>query len=326
MANLAAQQQRNGTPNNGQGPSPPSAQTGPSPPNANMQARHPVPGMMQNGLANGAPNGIPAGMQIPQAPMQGMQGQQRLPGSMSQEQMRIAMQQRQLAAAQTQQFGMHPGGQQNSLAAAHLSPANGSMQNPQVLAALAAQRANGMVNGMSQGNSTSPRGPHPNMNLHRPHQLSSGVMPTITYFQQKVQAEYPHFTPDQVMKLAQEQLKGQLQKLTQGAASAAAGMPAMMNNPMAQMNMNAFAQNGVAGNHSPQQYQAQLQRQMQQQGRMSGSPGLGAAQPRQASRSATPQGAQIQASIHQRSGSGTGPMVSDLSESPRLPTAQMTGP
>ena len=329
MAGLAAQQQqRNGVAGAAQGANPMSGQVAPNA-NANMPPRHPGQNMAQNGMPNGTPNGMQMGLQMPHAQMQGMQGQ-RMP-NISQEQMRIMMQQRQLVAAQNpqnqQQCGMQHPRQSNGLAAAHLSPANGTMPNQQMLAALAAQRASGMANGLAGGAAAGPRPPQ-GMGMHKS-QLSSGMTPTITYFQHKAQQQYPQFSPEDINKIAQEQLKSHLQRMTATAASAAAGMPTMMNNGVAQMGSNAFAQQAaMLNNHSPQQYQAQLHRQMQhQQARLSGSPGLNPAQQRPVSRSATPQGAQAQAAamMHQRSGSGTA-MSHELSDSPRLPTAQMTRP
>jgi len=232
----------------------------------------------------------------------------------------------QRAQQQYHQNQMQHSGQTNNLAAAHL--ANG-IQNPQMLAAaLAASRAaSGTPNGVasSSGTSTSPRGQHPQLG-QPPQQLSSGHTPALLYHQQQVAAQYPHFNTEQIQKLANERLKGQMQRMQQTALSAASGSPAPINNPINQITYgNAIpgGANGIAGGHSPTQYQQQLHRNMQQQqaaARLgSGSPGMSSARP--GSRSATPQGQGLQL---QRSASNTGLAGDD--QSPRLVQAQMARP
>jgi len=232
----------------------------------------------------------------------------------------------QRAQQQYHQNQMQHSGQTNNLAAAHL--ANG-IQNPQMLAAaLAASRAaSGTPNGVagSSGTSTSPRGQHPQLG-QPPQQLSSGHTPALLYHQQQVAAQYPHFNTEQIQKLANERLKGQMQRMQQTALSAASGSPAPINNPINQITYgNAIpgGANGIAGGHSPTQYQQQLHRNMQQQqaaARLgSGSPGMSSARP--GSRSATPQGQGLQL---QRSAGNTGLAGDD--QSPRLVQAQMARP
>jgi chromatin modification-related protein VID21 len=321
MAGAGGQQQRNGTPNGTQGPSPPAQMNNGQP---GAPVRHPSQNMMPNGMLNGSMNGM--GMNIPQAQMQAaMQGQQRMQAHNSQENLRMAMAQAQQRAAHQQQLQMQQQAQPNNLAAAHFNAPNGAIQTPQMLAALAASRANGSPNGVvgSPGSSTSPRGLHPGQNQlpQQPQQLSSGHTPALFYHQQQVAAQFPHFNAEQIQKLANERLKGQMQRMQANALSAASG------SPVPNMGMNPAAPNpyqvngGMPGGHSPTQYQQQLHRSMQQQqqqvARLSGSPSMSNARP--VSRSATPQGAQA---MHQRAGSGPG--MPD--ESPRLPQAQMTRP
>jgi len=204
----------------------------------------------------------------------------------------------------------------NNLAAAHLG------QNPQMLAALAAQqRGNGFANGMPgpSGLATSPR--PQNVLAQQPQQLSSGHTPALLHHQQQVAAQFPHFTAEQVAKLANERLKGQMQRMQATALSAASGSPAPqgMGNSMAQMNMasGSFGHvNGMAGGQSPTQYAAALQRNIHQQAvRMgSGSPAMGNARP--GSRSATPQNPAQQGLQIQRPGSAATGMGDD--GSPRM--------
>jgi chromatin modification-related protein VID21 len=303
--------------------------------NGNMQ-RPSSQGMMQNGGFNqGMPNGM--GMQqLPNGQMQGMPSQNQRMTPQSQQDMRMLMAQRQYAM-QAQQ-----GTQNNNLAAAHL----GQMQSPQMMAALAAQRNgnttnNGAntqpMNGQAM-NATSPRAGQ-NGFPHQAQQLSSGYQPALLMHQQQVTAQFPHFTPEQVLKLANERLKGQMQRMQANALSAASGAP-MSNNMLMQQNL-AAAQSMAAGananggavnvqnqfggaqggSQSPTQYAAALQRNMAQQAAVarmgSGSPVVGQAVPQVpqqqggGSRSATPQGApgQVQRPGSAMEGQGSPRMV-----------------
>jgi chromatin modification-related protein VID21 len=265
-----------------QGPSPPAQMTNGQPqPNGAMPQRPSSQNMMQNGFSNGMPNGM--SMQMPNGQMQGMSNQQRL-SAQSQQDLRMLM-------AQQRAYGMQThGNQTNNLATAHV----GQMQDPQMLAALAAQQRNqqNAANG-TNGLNTSPRSQ--NALAHQPQQLSSGYQPALLFHQQQVAAQFPHFTPEQVLKLANERLKGQMQRMQANALSAASGSPApqgMGNNMMMQNMANGqFGHvNGMqGGSQSPTQYAAALQRNMQHQAvRMgSGSPAMSNAHP--VSRSATPQ-------------------------------------
>lgn len=321
------QPQRNGTPGSTHGPSPlgnTASQVG-HPQAGNNQMRPPSqPQAVQNGLPNGSMQGMPMGLQgIPQAQMQAnMQGQARIQPHNSPDNLRMAMQQRVFQASNQQQHQMQ---QQYNLAAAHLSSANGGMQNPNVLAALAGPKINNSTNSMTgpPGSSASPHmSQQTPSHSNQPQPLSSGHIPAVSHITHQIQAQHPSLSPEQVRQLTNERLKGQIyQQQRQGALNAAAGASAA--GSMTQMNPGAYQPPGsVAGSASPQQQQQQYQHQLhqrmlqQQRAQQSGSPtGLNAARP--PSRSATPMQGPLQ--HHQRSGSGT----AQDSQSPRPPPAQL---
>jgi chromatin modification-related protein VID21 len=278
MPNGANQQQRTASAGSS-GQSPQAQMTNGQPQqNGNMAQRPSSQNMMQSGFSNGVANGM--GMQMPNGQIQGMPNQQRMTAQ-TPENMRMLMAQQQRAA-----YGMPQGNQANNLAAAHL----GQMQTPQmVAAAIAAQQRNQQtaVNGIN-GLNTSPRGQ--NTLAQQPQQLSSGYQPHFLYHQQQVAAQFPNFTPEQVSKLANERLKGQMQRMQANALSAASGSPAPQNMMMPNMTNGQFGHvSGMpGGGQSSTHYAAALQRNMQQGARMgSGSPAMSNVQP--VSRSATPQ-------------------------------------
>jgi len=316
-ASLANRQTQNGTPNSASGPSPPNASMGapnqqqnPSSAGGNMNPPRPSSSQSQlpNGLAT-TTGAAMAGMQpaMPAAQIQAllqqqtMQNQQRLPNQQNTEAIRLAMQRQAMIQQQQQQQGLLQnagmGGHNSNLAAAHLSPANAAMQNPQMLAALAAvQRQNqGHMNGIGNnmgagGNQTSPRVNHVGV-AGGNGQLSSGHTPTINTIMNQVHQQNPGLPIDQIRLIAQDRLKGYLARMQQQAAAAAAGNSPigngmagmnMMGNMMGNMGgmgnmgmMNGLAMNGLAGmanmpamaggtalSPQQQQYQAQLQRQL----------------------------------------------------------------
>ena len=260
MPNGQPGQQRTGSNGAQQGPGAQAQMTnGQQPPNqqvnGSMQQQRPgSQGMMQNGFPQGM-------MQMGNAAGQ-MQGQQRAMNPQNQQDMRMAMMQRQYAMQQAAQAGGGNVNGANNLAAAHLA---GQMQNPQMLAA-AMQQQRSQQNG-GGGNATSPRGNQagfPQQGGQGSSQLSSGYQPMLLMHQQQVAAQFPHFTPEQVLKLANERLKGHMQRMQANALSAASGSPApgnvgggtqgMTNNMMMQQNMQALAsvQNAnVANGMSP---------------------------------------------------------------------------
>ncbi|KIW03392.1 uncharacterized protein PV09_05599 [Verruconis gallopava] len=317
MPNGANPQQRTASSGSQGGPSPQSPMTNGQPQqNGVMQPRSTSQNMIQNGFNQGVPNGM--SVQLPNGQMQGMNNQQRM-SVQNQQDLRILM-------AQQRAYGIqNHGSQANNLAAAHL----GQVQNPQMLAALAVQqnRQNGQ-NG-TNGLNTSPRGQ--NAIAQHPQQLSSGYQPALLYHQQQVAAQFPHFTPEQVHKLANERLKGQMQRMQANALSAASGSsapPGMNSNMMiaAQANMvngqfGHVSNTMAGGSQSPTQYAAALQRNMQHQAaataRMgSGSPAMSNAHP--VSRSATPQNPQMQQGMAIQRPSSVGMASMGDDGSPRL--------
>lgn len=314
-ANMANRQTQSGTPTSAGGPSPPTAsmpapnqQQNPPAANGSINLNLPRPSSSQGQLPNGlTPNATAtmAGMQsnMPAAQMQAlmqqqqMQNRQQMANQQNPEAIRLMMQQRALIQQQQQgliQGGM--GGHSTNLAAAHLSPA-ANMQNQQMMATLAAaQRGQGQMNGMGNGmggaNQTSPRINH--VGVAGTGQLSSGHTPTINTIMNQVHAQNPNLSAEQVRMIAQDRLKGYLQRVQQQAAAAAAGNSPI--NTMANMNMmgagmnmgmggamaNMGMMNGMGGagmnglggpagmgqmpgatGMSPQQYQARLQVQQQ---------------------------------------------------------------
>jgi chromatin modification-related protein VID21 len=284
VANGTNRQAQNGTPNSANGPSPPTAQmVGPQQQPQQQQVlmsgmNPPRPSSSQNALPNGlTPNtaatiaGIQPGMPAAQmqAQMQALQNAQQPQRMAAQnpdavrlaiQRQHVMAQQQALIQQQQQQQNQAMTGQNNhnSLAAAHLSPANSAtgMQNPQMLAALAAARAqangsmNGGMNGSMNGNmggannQTSPPSHRPSAVNHVGQnqyagQLSSGLIPSINSFVQQVHAANPGWPPEKVQSTAQERLKAHVQVLQRSAAAAAAG-----NSPV---NMNLGMSMGMAG-------------------------------------------------------------------------------
>lgn len=210
------------------------------------------------------------GMQgVPQAQMQvNMQGQARLQSLDNN--MRMALQQRQLQASNAQQFQNHAGqiNHANNLAAAHMGVGNMNIPNASMLAAIAANNArlngvsNSSMNGLA-GASPSPRMAQ-HMQSNQPHSLSNGTVPAITQLQAQIHSRNPEMSADQVKQLANEQLRlhlQQKQEQRQRAINAAAG--AAIGSPLFQQRQQQLQQQ--------QQQQQQLQNQQQQQQQQNGS-------------------------------------------------------
>lgn len=230
---------------------------------------------------------------------QNMQNQQRIPNQQNPEAIRLAMQRQGMILQQQQNLLQGGGMNHNSnLAAAHLSPANTGMQNPQMLAAMAAARQNqGHMNGVGNsmgggGNQTSPRINHVGVVGVGTGNgtLSSGHTPTINTIMQQVHQQNPTLPIEQVRTIAQDRLKSYLQRIQQQAVTAAAGNSPIANNmsmnmmgnlnmasmgggmtnmgmmnamSMAGMNVNGLGNMGqIPASGMSQQYQAQLQRQL----------------------------------------------------------------
>ncbi|KAB2578605.1 SANT domain DNA binding protein [Lasiodiplodia theobromae] len=310
-------QQRNGTPNGAHGQVP--GQNGQLHPNMGMQGRpHPGQGMQGN-MSNGNMSGMPMG--IPQAQMQmNMQGQR--PPHQAQD-MRMAMQQRNLTQQQ-QQFLLQQQAQQmnraNSMSGGHMTSTssgnngNGSsnMQNPSMLAAnMGTPKANGPnagnMNGM-QGASASPRIAAPNSSApQQPQALSSGHVPQITNLTHEIQLQHPNLSQAEASRIAGDRMNQKLQQnARQNALNAASGAASSSGNNGAQVSPSPYQQHATLANpggsssppnHNPQQqaaYQQQMRQHMMQQQQQArtpsaqqGSPNLGSVRPE--SRSATPQ-------------------------------------
>ncbi|KAK7734476.1 hypothetical protein SLS57_000172 [Botryosphaeria dothidea] len=305
-------QQRNGTPNSAHNQVP--GQNGQLHPNMGMQGRpHPGQGMQGN-MPNGGMPGMPMG--IPQAQMQmNMQGQR--PPHQAQD-MRMAMQQRNLTQQQ-QQYLLQQQAQQmnraNSMSGGHMGGTNNtsnSMQNPAILAAnMNGPKVNGTnngnVNGM-QGASASPRMTAPNSAApQQPQALSSGHVPQITNLTHEIQLQHPNLSQAEASRIAGDRMNQKLQQnARQNALNAASGAAAGgANAAAAQMSPSPYQQHASLAstggsssppNHTPQQqatYQQQMRQHMMQQQQVrtpsgqQGSPNLGSVRPE--SRSATPQ-------------------------------------
>jgi chromatin modification-related protein VID21 len=311
MANGVSQMQRNGTPgNNANVPTQMANMSSQQGQNGPQMAARPHQGQqgMQANFANGNMTGMPMSTPgVPQAQMQGnMQNAQRMGPP---DQMRMAMQRGQFQNANQQhQFQLQ---QQQINMASNLTQGMGinGMPNANMMANMAGQNLNGnlngnmnsAMNGMSN-NAGSPRMNQGNANMQTPvRPLSSGHMPQLLQLQNTVKVQHPEWSPEQVQKVASEQLTRFLAKQRTQAMNAAAGSSGM--SPSPQIGNNHYLQqNGsMAGSPQPnavQNYQQQLvqqQRLMSQQRPQAGSPGLNAnAQPN--SRSATPQNPQMQQS------------------------------
>ncbi|KAF1845679.1 uncharacterized protein K460DRAFT_395275 [Cucurbitaria berberidis CBS 394.84] len=310
MANGVNQMQRNGTP--GSNVNVPtqmansSSQQGQNGPAMAARAHQTQQGMPAN-FANGNMSGISMGTPgVPQAQMQGnMQNAQRMGPP---DQMRMAMQRGQFQNANQQhQFQLQ---QQQINMASNLTQGMGmnGIPNANMMAPLPNQNLNGnmngnmntAMNGMSN-NAGSPRMNQGNGNNQTPARpLSSGHMPQLLQIQNSLKVQHPEWTPEQLQKVASEQLSRFLAKQRAQAMNAAAGSSGM--SPSPQMGNNHYLQQagGMANSPQPnavQNYQQQLvqqQRMMsQQQRQQAGSPGLNARPP---SRSATPQNPQMQQS------------------------------
>lgn len=249
----AAQQQRNGVPNGGQGQNqvPAMASSGQ---NGQMHANNVQMRVPQGGLPNGMQNGAAmaarmAGMQgMPQAQQAIMAQQQQRLNSGSPEQnmnMQFMIQQQQMNRAQMQ---MQQLSQPGNLANAHLVGAAGlnGMNNPAMIAAMAKQMSQAQQNGGMNGamSASSPR-----MGQAVPQQLSSGHVPAINQIASHISAQNPQYSPDTVNRMAAKQLMGNAMGNAMGnpmgnayarqnALNAAAGANAAgMGNNMANMNM-----------------------------------------------------------------------------------------
>ena len=199
--------------------------------------------------------------------------------------------------------------------------------NPAMIAAMQAQggmQSPSFHGGTPQGVST----PSPRMGQSNP--LSSGVVPTISNYQNQIQRANPNLPPEQVNKLATDRLnqyqQQQQQRMSQQAAmnAAAGGMGNVQANYQVPHdgNFQTPPQPGVPnGNPAMQVPQNQgfspMMRvpQANQQNRVNvtSSPAMNGAVP-QTSRSATPQ--------TQRSGSAQAGAVQGSSKSPHPPAAQ----
>lgn len=262
---------------------------------------------MQANFANGNMPGMPMGTPgVPQAQMQSnIQNTQRMGPP---DQMRMAMQRGQFQNANQQhQFQLQ---QQQINMASNLTQGLGmnNIPNANMMAPMPNQNLNGnmngnmntAMNGMSN-NAGSPRMNQGNANMQTPSRpLSSGHMPQLLQIQNSLKVQHPEWTPEQVQKVASEQLSRFLAKQRAQAMNAAAGSSGM--SPTPQMGNNHYLQQngGMANSPQPnavQNYQQQLVQQQrlmsQQQRQQVGSPGLNARPP---SRSATPQNPQMQQS------------------------------
>ncbi|KAF3388941.1 Chromatin modification-related protein eaf1 [Penicillium rolfsii] len=201
---------------------------------------------------------------------------------------------------------------------------NGAPNNPAMIAALQAQggmQSPSFHNGTPQGVST------PSPRMGQPNPLSSGVVPTISTFQNQIQRANPNLPADQVNKLATERLNQyQQQRMSQQAAmNAAAGG---MNNVQANYqvphdgNFQAPQQPGMPNGGSAMQVPQNQgfspmmrvpQNNQQNRVNVTSSPAVNGTVP-QASRSATPQ--------TQRSGSAQAGAVQGSRKSPHPAPAQ----
>lgn len=181
------------------------------------------------------------------------------------------------------------------------------MPNANMMAPMPNQGLNGSLNGNMNTamngmptNAGSPRMSQANPNVQNPARpLSSGHMPQLLQIQNSLKLQHPEWTPEQVQKVASEQLSRFLAKQRAQAMNAAAGSSGM--SPSSQIGNNHYMQQqnaSMSNNSQPnavQNYQQQLVQQQrlmsQQQRQQAGSPNLSARPP---SRSATPQNPQMQ--------------------------------
>ncbi|OAL53357.1 MYB and HSA domain-containing protein [Pyrenochaeta sp. DS3sAY3a] len=307
MANGINQMQRNGTPGVNANVSTQIAnpaqpgQAGPAMTARPHQGQQGMPSNFANGNMSAMPMGTPG---VPQAQMQAnMQGAQRMGPP---DQMRMAMQRGQFNANQQHQFQLQ---QQQINMATNLTQGMGmnGMPNANMMAPMPNQGLNGSLNGNMNTamngmptNAGSPRMSQANPNVQNPARpLSSGHMPQLLQIQNSLKLQHPEWTPEQVQKVASEQLSRFLAKQRAQAMNAAAGSSGM--SPSSQIGNNHYMQqqNGSMSNSSQpnavQNYQQQLVQQQrlmsQQQRQQAGSPSLNARPP---SRSATPQNPQMQ--------------------------------
>lgn len=227
-------------------------------------------------------------------------------------------------ASQPQQAQQQFHNQQFAQGSPNLNMPNGP-NNPAIIAAMQAQggmQSSSFHGGTPQGVST------PSPRMAQPNPLSSGVVPTISTYQNQIQQTNPNLPLEQVNKMATDRLNAYRQQRSisqQAAMNAAAGG---MNNVQANYqvphdgNFQTPPQPGVpSGNPAMQVPQNQgfspMMRvpQANQQNRVNvtNSPAMNGAVP-QASRSATPQ--------TQRSGSAQAAAMQGSNKSPHPPAAQ----
>ena len=280
---------------------------------ANMTARtHQGQQGMQPNFANGNIPGMSMGTPgVPQAQMQA--NMQNAPRMGPPDQMRMAMQRGQFQNANQQhQFQLQ---QQQINMASNLTQGMAmgmsGIPNANMMGSMSNQNMNGSMNGAmgSAMNGMSNNGASPRMtpgNVNMPNSarpLSSGHMPQLLQLQNTLKVQHPEWPPEQVQKVASDQLTRFLSKQRVQAMNAAAGNAASGASGMSppQMGNNLYLQQngGIAGSSQPnavQTYQQQLVQQQrlmsqQQQRQQAGSPSLNGRPP---SRSATPQNPQMQ--------------------------------
>ncbi|KAF2793843.1 hypothetical protein K505DRAFT_276230 [Melanomma pulvis-pyrius CBS 109.77] len=308
MLNGANQQQRNGAPSSNANLVPTSmanssSQQGLPASNVAMAARaHPNPQAVQGNFSNGNMSGMSMGNSgVPQAQMQAaMPNGQRMPPPISAQ---MQMQRGQFPNANQHQFQLQ---QQQINLASNITQNIGmnGIPNANMMGAMGGQNMNGnmtaSMNGMPN-NAGSPRANQIIPNMQGPARpLSNGHMPQLLQIQNTLKNQNPDWSPEQIQKVASDQLSRFLTKQRAQAMSAAAGSTGM--NASSQIGNNVYLQNGgMANTPSPnavQNYQQQLvqQQRMMSQGQrqqQAGSPGINA---RPTSRSATPQNPQLQQS------------------------------
>lgn len=253
-----------------------------------------------------------------------LQEQQRVLQSQTRQPQQVSHQQGQAHQTQqpfhNQQFGPQGSHSPNL----NMPNVNGTPNNPAMMAAMQAQggmQSPSFHGGTPQGVST------PSPRMGQPNGLSSGVVPTISTFQNQIQRANPNLPLEQVSKLATERLNQyQQQRMSQQAAmnAAAGGMNNVQANHHVPQDSNfptpqqPGVPNGGPAMQVPQnQGFSPMMRvpQSNQQNRVNitSSPAMNGAIP-QTSRSATPQ--------TQRSGSSQAGAVQASSKSPHPPAAQ----
>ncbi|KAF2702938.1 hypothetical protein K504DRAFT_463956 [Pleomassaria siparia CBS 279.74] len=306
MSNGVNQPQRNGAPSANINAVPTSlanstSQQGGPANNIAMTARaHPNQQAVQGNFSNGNMSGMSMGNSgVPQAQMQAAMpnGQRMAPPNSAQ----MAMQRSQFPNSNQHQFQLQ---QQQINMASNLTQNIGMNGIPNAnMIAMTGQNLNGnMTNSMNgmPNNARSPQLSQVNPTMQGPARpLSSGHMPQLLQIQNNLKNQHPEWPPEQLQKVASDQLSRFLTKQRAQAMTAAAGSSGMNTSP--QIGNNVYLQNGggMANSPSPnavQNYQQQLvqqQRMMSQQQRHSaGSPGLNTS----TSRSGTPQNPQLQQS------------------------------